>query len=140
MNIIYKKLINTSPATIYKAISTQEGVESWWAKNCNIATKVGDISKIVFNKNGQIFYMHFKIEDLKNDSKVIWTCVHNTNSEWLNTNISFDISGDENSSELVFKHYNFNDEYNNSMEADTWYQFMNSLKDYCETGKGKPWD
>ena len=140
MDIKNEILINAPARTIYDAVSTQKGVEGWWAKNCEIATKESGVSKIFFHPQGKPFDMHFRIEELYEDKKVLWSCVHNSNPAWLTTKISFDISGDDKSGKVIFRHFDFPRDYDNKMEAGSWSHFMDSLKSYCETGTGQPWD
>jgi uncharacterized protein YndB with AHSA1/START domain len=140
MDIIQKIQIKADPQTVYLAITTQRGLESWFAKNCVAATKAGHISKMTFNKDGKTIDMHFRIDELQTDKKVAWTCLHNSNPAWLNTHISFEISGHHKPSELVFKHSRFNEKYDTKIDAQNWAHFMNSLKKYCETGEGEAWE
>lgn len=140
MDIKNEIQVNASVKTIYDALSTQKGIEGWWAKNCTISTKVGEVSRIVFHPQGVPFDMHFRIEDLEENKRVLWSCVHNSNLAWLTTKISFDISGDDKTGNVVFNQFDSPRDYDSKMEAGTWNSFMNSLKNYCETGKGEPWD
>jgi len=101
-----KVTVNTTLQTVYNAITSQKGIEGWWATNTTVATEVGGVSKMIFNKEGQIFEMEFRIDELK-DNRILWTCISNTNPTWVNSNISFDLSSNGNNTEVVFKHYNF---------------------------------
>ena len=140
MDIVQKVQINAEPQTIYFALTTQKGIEGWWAKNCVIAEKVGGIARLKFTKEGKTADMHFRLDELDANKKIVWTCLHNSNPAWLNTHISFEISGHHKPSELTFRHARFNEKYDNKPEAKSWTHFMNSLKKYCETGTGEPWD
>ncbi|MFI5251008.1 MAG: SRPBCC domain-containing protein [Bacteroidota bacterium] len=139
MDIIQKIQINADPSTIYLALTSQKGIENWWAKNCVVGLKVGGISKMVFTKEGKKIDMHFRIDELHTDKKVVWTCLHNTNPAWLNTHISFEIMNHHKPFELMFKHSKFPDGYKSDMENQSWGHFLNSLKKYCETGAGEAW-
>ena len=139
MDIVQKIQINAEPETIYLAITSHQGIEGWWAKHCHIADKVGGITKVHFTKEGQTFEMHFRIDELDKNKKVVWTCLHNSNPAWLNTHISFEINGHHKPAEVIFKHTRFDAKYDNTMETQSWTHFMNSLKKYCETGLGEAW-
>jgi uncharacterized protein YndB with AHSA1/START domain len=140
MDIVQKIQINADPQTVYLAITTQKGLENWFAKNCVAATKVGHLSKMTFTKDGKAVDMNFRIDELDSNKKVVWTCLHNANPAWLNTHISFEISGHHKPSELVFKHSRFSEKYETKADAKSWTHFLNSLKKYCETGTGEAWE
>lgn len=138
-----KVSINKPLQAVHAAITSQKGIEGWWATNTTVATEVGGVSKMKFDKEGMIFDMEFRIDELK-DNRVLWTCISNTNPTWVGSTISFDLNSNGNSTEVTFKHYNFDaalTEEGFGMVNQTWGHFIsNSLKSYCENGAGQPWN
>ncbi len=142
MEAVVSATINASLQTVNNAITSQKGIEGWWATNTTVATEVGGVSKMTFNKEGQIFNMEFRIDELK-DNRILWTCISNTNPTWVGSNISFDLNTEGNTTQVTFKHYNFDSALTPEgfeMVNQTWGHFIsNSLKNFCEKGEGQPW-
>ncbi len=138
MDIKHTIHINADAMNIYDAIATQRGVEGWWAKDCTISEEKGETSEIRFLHNGQTFTMNFRIDTLDPSRKVVWACTGNSNSNWIGTTITYEIMSHGANCTLTFKHTGFPETYKNQMEAERWTQFLESLKQYCETGTGTP--
>ena len=143
MDIKNQLQINASPQKVYEAITTQQGFEGWWSQVCHISSSVGELSFMKFVKEGRIVGMYFRIDELQKDKKVIWSCVQNGNPCWVNTKLTFEIEKTNDGCLLTFIHHNFDEKWKGTplytMTVDGWNFFMNSLKSYCETGKGQPW-
>lgn len=142
MEIVHDFKVNATAEQLHSAIGTQEGIEGWWCKNCDIATEPGNVSEMRFDKQGTLVKMKFKVEKL-NAGLISWTCVDNDNKIWVDTTIDFEISSKDGNSNLRFVHGNWDSSVQGSegieMIKQGWDNFMGSLKNYCETGTGQPW-
>ncbi|MEO8149493.1 MAG: SRPBCC domain-containing protein [Bacteroidia bacterium] len=143
MEIKHQLQLNATTHQVYEAISTQQGIEGWWSQVCHISSQVGELSFMKFVKEGRVVGMYFRIDELQADKKVEWTCVQNGNPVWANSKLSFKIEKTNDGCSLAFIHNNFDEKWKNTppyvMTVDGWKFFMQSLKSYCETGKGQPW-
>jgi uncharacterized protein YndB with AHSA1/START domain len=144
MDIVEKVIIDSSADAVYTAITSQNGIESWWAKRTSVATHVGEVSTMHFDKEGVFFEMQFRVDELIPNRRVLWTCIKNSNPAWERSNISFDLKDVNDQTELEFRHYNFEPQWENSPWLETvpktWEMFITqSLKNYCEKGEGQPW-
>jgi len=142
MDIVQNFKVNATADKLYNAIGTQQGIEGWWCKDCNIATETGNVSEMRFDKQGTIVEMKFRVEELA-PGRIAWTCIGNGNPIWLETTIDFDIKSNGEGSELNFTHGNWDPSLDGNeafdMVKEGWGHFMGSLKTYCETGAGQPW-
>lgn len=143
MDIKHHLQLKATTQQVYEAITTQQGFEGWWSQVCHIASNVGELSFMKFIKEDRVVGMYFRIDELQTDKKVAWTCVQDGNPCWVNTKLTFEIAKTNDGCSLTFIHHNFEAKWKDTppytMTSEGWTFFMNSLKSYCETGKGQPW-
>jgi len=127
-------VIKATPEKIYTAVTTQEGLESWWCKNTRAKPELGFVNIFVFGK----FRNEMKVTSLTTNKKVEWKCI-NSIEEWIGTDISFDMEENNGNTIFRFAHAGWR------AATDTfagctydWASFMKSLKSFCETGAGTP--
>ena len=127
--------IKTPPEKVYNAITTQEGLSNWWAKQTEAKPEVGFTNVFTF---GQKYRNEMKIINLIPDRKVEWECI-NSVEEWVDTRISFDLQGKDGNTILRFAHSDWRaaTDFFASCTYD-WSLFIKSLKSLCETGSGSP--
>lgn len=117
-----------------QAIRSVDGLAAWWTGGTTgNPAKGGDIA-FRFGDNGG-FGMRVK-ED--SDTRILWECVSGPD-EWVGTQIEFRIVPEESHTQLMFRHLGWEKEdgffHHCSMK---WATFMLSLRDYVESGKGRP--
>jgi len=138
--------INTTKEKVFEAATT--GINKWWGNVDNeLVNKVGDEFSIFFEENTE---WRFLISSLEKYNKVSWKCIYANHSfsglkgikeEWLNSEIDFEfktITDDE--IELSFTHNGLTPNLNcYEICSAGWTHFIaNSLKQFLETGTGKP--
>lgn len=145
MDIIHNFTIKTPAGNLYMALTSQQGINGWWARDADVGQRVGEVSKMRFAKESGTVEMHFRIDELKPGTRgrVSWTCIRNPNPAWLDTTIQFTIHESNEESSLTFTHGHWDSKWegqiNYEQTKEGWKHFMKSLKTYCETGKGEPW-
>jgi len=77
------------------------------------------------------------IKELVTDKKVIWQCT-DEDGEWKNTFITFQLNVTDQQTFVNFSCIQWGKSDLCSHCSTKWAVFMLSLKDYLETGKGKP--
>jgi hypothetical protein len=134
MATIYHQIgVNVEVNKAYKAISTLQGLSSWWTKTTG-KTKQGDKLKFHFNEHT----IEMTIEELIPDKKVVWQCTEKE-GEWKDTIIIFDLVTTANQVFINFSHSNWAAQTDLCSHCSTkWAVFLLSLKDYLEQGKGHP--
>lgn len=128
-------VVKANPEKVYNALTTEDGLASWWAKQTVAKPEVGFVNVFTFGKQ---FRNEMKVTNLTPYKQVEWKCI-NSIEEWVGTNISFDLEEKEGNTILRFAHSGWR------AVTDTfggctydWSSFMKSLKSLCETGTGTP--
>jgi len=127
--------IKAAPEKIFNALTTQEGLSGWWAKDTTARPEVGFVNVFVFGK----FRNEMKITRLDPNKKVEWKCI-NSIDEWMGTTISFELEEKPGGATLLrFAHSDWR-AVTDMFAACTydWALFIKSLRSLCETGKGEP--
>ena len=132
--IIHRLVIKANPAKVYQAITTQEGIESWWCKQTTAKPEVRFVNTLIFPQ----LQKELKVTELIPNERVTWECLKSV-EEWIGTTISFNLEEKDAKTILRFDHEGWRaitDTYA-SCNYD-WARFLASLKSYCETGTGTP--
>jgi uncharacterized protein YndB with AHSA1/START domain len=140
VDITHRVGIKAPAAKVYKALSSIDGLGHWWTEEVRGDTNVGGNIAFVFRKadgelRGQI---DMKVRELVPSKQVVWRCSGEMD-EWVDTDISFKLAEEDNQTTLMFAHRNWREESDFMSHCSTkWASFLFSLRDYVETGKGKP--
>jgi uncharacterized protein YndB with AHSA1/START domain len=156
-NIRHELFIGASGQKIYDAITGQKGLSAWWTPDVLAKHDVDSIARFGF---GPVYFKEMKIAEVKPGQKVEWECVKGA-EEWIGTKIFFELKEGKkeallnehselsdqmnqhkktNGTILMFRHDNWKEYTPMFAECNyTWGQFLQSLRLFCETGKGKPW-
>ncbi len=140
VNIIHRIGIRATPDRVYKAVATVAGVRSWWTEDVEGDEKVGGNMEFTFRSaTGDIIgNMIMKITELNNEKNVRWKCTDGP-EEWIGTDITFDLSLQDEQVILIFGHRNWKEAVEFTAHCSMkWATFLLSLREYVETGKGKP--
>ena len=132
--IRHKLVIKSTPETVFDAVTKEEGLKGWWAKETVAKPEAGFVNVFTFGKSRN----EFKITKMVANQKVEWQCI-NSVEEWLGTTVSFDLEEKDGKTVLRFNHSGWKDatDFFAGCNYD-WAQFMRSLKMLCETGTGTP--
>lgn len=139
-NIIHRIGINAHAAIVYKAVSTIDGLAHWWTEETTGDEQVGGKIEFTFRtETGDIKgQMVMEITELDRDRNVRWRCIDG-HPEWIGTDLTFDLSEQDGQIIVIFGHRNWKEEIEFMAHCSTkWAVFLLSLRDYVETGKGKP--
>lgn len=135
-NILLEVTVESTPDNIYKAITEQKGLSSWWTTSSKAEAKEGTTSE--FNFPGG-FVIKMKVDKLDSaNHKVKWTAVQGA-PDWGGTYVTWELTPVDNGTKVVLGHHNYGS-YDGSFGAVAynWASFLTSLKQYVETGKGMP--
>jgi uncharacterized protein YndB with AHSA1/START domain len=129
--------IEASPATVYAALTTLEGLRGWWSEDCDID---GDTIHMRF---GEI-HKDLQVASAQPGREVRWLCsstpgaAHCTN-EWIGTEPSFRLRGEGEGTRIDFEHVGLTPALScYSMCDDGWRHYLESLRQYAATGRGTP--
>lgn len=134
--MIQELSINSNIENVYNALVEQDKLSKWWTNNVKAKPSIGSIAEFSFMGGQVIFKM--EVTDLKSPKSVQWKCVGGP-PEWPETNVSFTLRKQDNNTILRFEHGNWTvtDKSFGAINYQ-WAQYLKSLKDYVETGKGSP--
>jgi uncharacterized protein YndB with AHSA1/START domain len=136
--IIHVVTIRTGRADPFRALTTQAGLSSWWSTDVTAEEQVGGVIRFRFLGD---FNPEMAIVALQERSLVKWRCVSG-HDNWRDNEFEFHLEGMSGGTRLKFTQaysrelddvqygtYNFN-----------WGYYLESLRLYCEEGKGRPFD
>lgn len=136
--------ISSSPQTVYEALTSEVGIRSWWTESSEVGTKVGEQILVTFGNTHKIM----EIQVLRPIEEVRWHVIDakldvpglTRTDEWVGTTIKLVIVPLSNSTtELRLQHIGLTPAIEcYKICSAGWNQFIQSLKNYCETGKGSP--
>jgi uncharacterized protein YndB with AHSA1/START domain len=140
VDIIHRVGIKASDEQVYKALSTIDGLSNWWTEEVEGNEQVGGKIQFTFRtETGDIKgQMIMEVLELNPQKNVRWRCVDGP-PEWIGTDISFDLSWQNDQTIIIFGHRNWREAIEFMAHCSTkWAVFLLSLREYVETGKGKP--
>jgi uncharacterized protein YndB with AHSA1/START domain len=133
-DIRHNVTIKATPEQVYNAVTTQEGIESWWCKNTTARPALGFVNIFIFGK----FRNEMKVTELVPGKRVAWECIASI-EEWIGTTISFDLEEKNGNTLLRFTHGGWRAVTDTFAGCNyDWALFIKSLKTFCETGVGNP--
>src|SRR4051812_6679490 len=101
-DLIHRINIEAPVETIYRAITTEEGIKAWWTSGVKMDANVGGKAVFSFFNRSTVFEM--RIEQLTPSSLVRWKCTGGTSSDWIGTTQEFVIEPDPDEVLLKFCH------------------------------------
>ncbi|WP_025027779.1 SRPBCC family protein [Caldalkalibacillus mannanilyticus] len=136
VNIEHLQTINVPASKVYEALTTTKGLSEIWTNELTVNDEIGSINEFRFGRND---LTKMRIEELITNKRVVWYCV-DSDPEWIDTIVSFEIEESGGKSSITLKHLNWR-------ELTPFYRFCNynwgiflySLKMYCEEGEGLPY-
>jgi len=140
VHITHRIGIKASLEKVYEALSTTTGIANWWTKDTTGTSKIGKKITVRFHTSDgkEVGSMTIEVADLIPNQKVTWKFLTGP-QEWMNTEAVFDISQQENYTIVLFHHNNWAEEVEFKAHCSMkWAVFLMSLKQFAETGKGKP--
>jgi uncharacterized protein YndB with AHSA1/START domain len=125
---------NTAPEQVYEALNTLEGICGWWVEDTTGTTDANGVTE--FQLPGDSFHMN--VTEREPGRHLLWE-VDAGAPEWIGTKIHWDLKRDGDWTILLFKHEGWREPVEFMHHCSTkWASFLMSLKEYVETGTGRP--
>ena len=132
-DILHRVAIESSPEAAYQALATRDGLAGWWTTDTQGDTDVGGVIEFRF---GELGGFDMKVLELEPAKRVLWEVVRGP-KEWIGTRVSFDLSEDDDSTILLFKHGGWKQPSEFMHHCSTkWALYLMSAKALLESGKG----
>jgi len=117
---------------------------AWWSEE--IEGKTDQLNETFFYHYKNVHLCKIKLIEMVADKKLIYQVIENEfnftkdKTEWNNTKLIFDLSTEGDKTKIVFTHEGLVPEYEcYNVCYDAWTSYIQgSLKNFIETGKGKP--
>ena len=138
--------VANTPSAAYEALTT--GFDKWWTTRCNPISKTGDTITFRFGPT----YWVMRATKLIPDACVELTCIdaHHEHeglplsivNEWQDTLLKWEINKDRENTKITLIHDGLVPSLNcyEVCEQGWDFFFVNSLKQYLETGVGSPFE
>ncbi len=121
-------------SAVYDAASTIDGLSKWWTTQTTGDSNPGGVIAFRFGTVG----MDFKVTSLKEDEEIQWECVAGFD-DWIGTTITFRFDENEGKTRVRFTHDNWRETGDHYAACNfSWSRYMESLRELCQAGKGKP--
>lgn len=134
--ILHSADIQAPPQTVYRALTTEDGLAGWWSTRVKADIHVGGTIDFKFI---EIFNPSMEITALEEPQLVAWKCVAG-HDPWSENTFHFNIEPRDGGTILFFRQeyaQELNDEEYGRYNYN-WGYYLNSLELLCETGTGKP--
>ena len=129
--------VNASAVTLYEAISTENGIGSWWDKPKATETEIGPV--LEFRPGAEHRVLRMKVLELVQGKRVEWECIsthptHSPASAWTGTHVIFALTEREKVAILDFRHSGWDEdsEYFGFCNYQ-WGVALQKLKHWCES-------
>ena len=116
---------------VWEAVTTTDGLKSWWSDDSFAEAKLGGKAEFGFFNRETVFTMETTLFD-ENEFQE-WRCL-NGPEHWIGTNVCFELEpGDGGTTNVMFEHNNLREEDDEFLRVkETWGKLMVVLKDYLE--------
>lgn len=134
-------ITDQTPEAVFNAVNDVRG---WWTENLEGKTlQKDDVFEVRF---GDVHYSRQQLTEVIPDTKVVWLVTDSrlnflqNQSEWNDTQISFEISEEKGHTQLRFIHEGLQPDVEcYGACSNAWSDFiLNSLRNRIDTGKGNP--
>ena len=128
--------IAAEPGTVYRALTTTDGVAAWWTTRNETSATVGDVNRYWFPDAPLSWDL--KVTDTVDGELVATHCVGGP-PPWIGTDVRWSLASTSEGTRVIFDHTGFAtvDEMFRIVTLG-WAQMILRLKEYAESGSAVP--
>ncbi len=131
-DILHKLCISASSDRVYQALATIDGLAGWWTRTTSGESVPGKTITFRFGEHAN----PMRVQTLEPGKRVAWEC---SAPGWVGTEVTFDLSEEAGRTTLRFGHRKWEEAGDFFAHCSTkWATFLLSLREFVETGKGRP--
>jgi uncharacterized protein YndB with AHSA1/START domain len=130
--------VDAPAATVWHALTTREGIRSWWTTQAEVAE--GQAADLRLRFPDAPMSWDFRVEEAAGNELLRWHCVGGP-PPWVDTDILFRlVAAPEGGTRVLFDHTGWKDA-DEIVRVVTfgWVQMFLRLKGYAETGTPQPY-
>jgi uncharacterized protein YndB with AHSA1/START domain len=132
-DILHRVGINVPVQKVYEALTTVDGIASWWTRDAEGGADLGGKLVLYFGKPEPSAVM--EVIEVDTNRLVSWQCIDGP-AEWVGTRVDFVLKESDNETVLVFTHSNWKEPVEFMHHCSTkWAQFLIGLKLLLEGGE-----
>ncbi|MCW7475445.1 SRPBCC domain-containing protein [Leptospira levettii] len=144
MGIYHKIGVKSSVYEVMSALTTQLGLANWWTRDVggSFVNGVSTIGEVISFEFGHGNAIEMTVQEISS-KQVKWECVSGP-MDWIGSQIDFQLdlgkatTGEE-MTILYFRHHKWKQESEFTAHCSMkWATFLLSLKNFLETGIGRP--
>jgi hypothetical protein len=129
--------VNTSPQILYRAVSEVRNLAHWWTTGARGSSEVGEQLEFRF---GDFCASVVEVQQLRVNELVQWLVTGGEAGDWIDTRVEFKIFAAEGKTFLHLRHSEWPGGAKTFPHCSMgWAIFLLSLKEFAETGKGRPY-
>ncbi|SDZ93372.1 Uncharacterized conserved protein YndB, AHSA1/START domain [Arachidicoccus rhizosphaerae] len=140
IDIHHRLRIDAPIETVYKALTTVTGLKGWWTPSViseREDPQTGDFIQFSFGSK-QENEIRIQVATLHHYDLVKWNVI-DAHPGWADTSIRFELEANIKGTMLNFSHTHWKEMSDEFASCNyVWALFLKSLKQLCETGKGRP--
>lgn len=135
-SISHDRVINASCATVYKALTTVQGLSSWFTVQVKGSGQPDTDWRLTFEKQPSF---DWRIVSMKDGQHVVWKCIEGPGNS-PGTEAAFHLKATaDNHCMLTISHQGWHkDDPKYERCVEIWRTLMQHLQQYCETGVAAP--
>lgn len=128
--------VNSSPSELFDALTEVQKLAHWWTTDVR--------GESIVSKRLEFWFSGFRaavmdVSGLRTDELVQWRVVDGGAQDWIGTELEFKIFCEQGKTMLHFRHSNWRENAKSFPHCSIgWAIFLISLKEFVETGKGRP--
>ncbi len=129
--------IESPTEDVYRALTTQEGITSWWTSDADVKREEGEVSEFRFFKGASLKRM--QIIKLVEDALVKLRCIEGPET-WKHTELHFvlDQEDEDGATVLHFSHIGWRSKGSIfQLCSFDWAMYLNALRNYVESGQSQ---
>ena len=128
--------INGPINKVFAAITSSDGFAGWWASSAKISAEIGGKIDLTFDS---LTVLKFKYKTIQENKIVGIHCVEGPGS-WQDSELRFKLEQAKDQVFVTFTHQNYDSTEEDFLYFSTkWACYLLSLKEFVETGKGRPY-
>ena len=135
VDILHRIGATAAPETVYDALTTRDGLAAWWTTDTTGEGAVGGTIRFRFGDTGGF---DMKVLAQRPNEFVEWE-VTDGPPEWIGTHVGFRLKREDDYTIVLFAHEGWHEPGEFMYHCSTkWATFLMSLKEFVETGAGRP--